>query len=83
MTTEKRNEIVKPDRKAIAWQKKNRWFGKDEEFTTLALGLHEVLIIAGINPTSTKYYKLIDYYMDGVKKLRAKLKRDKRKKELT
>ena len=33
-----------PDAKALEWQKKNDWFGKDDEMTSLALGLHEKLV---------------------------------------
>jgi hypothetical protein len=55
------------DKKALAWQKKNRWFGKHERKTTLALILHETLIKAGVDPTTTKYYKLIDEHMASLK----------------
>ena len=50
----------KPDNKAIAWQEKNDWFGKDEEMTSLALGLHEKLVRNGIDPASDEYYRRID-----------------------
>ena len=50
----------KPDDKALKWQEKNDWFGKDEEMTSLALGLHEKLVRSGINPTSDEYYRRID-----------------------
>jgi hypothetical protein len=50
----------KPDAKAIAWQEKNEWFGKDEEMTSLAFGLHEKLVKSGISPTSDEYYRRID-----------------------
>jgi hypothetical protein len=50
----------KPDAKATAWQEKNTWFGKDEEMTSLAFGLHEKLVKSGINPTSDEYYRRID-----------------------
>ena len=50
----------KPDDKALKWQEKNEWFGKDEEMTSLALGLHEKLVRSGINPTSDEYYRRID-----------------------
>jgi len=52
-----------PDTKAQAWQEKNQWFGKDEEMTSLALGLHEKLVRSGINPTSDIYYRRIDETM--------------------
>lgn len=50
----------KPDDKALKWQEKNDWFGKDEEMTSLALGLHEKLVRSGISPTSDEYYRRID-----------------------
>jgi hypothetical protein len=53
----------KPDSKAMAWQDKNTWFGKDEEMTSLALGLHEKLVRNGISPTSDEYYRRIDSTM--------------------
>jgi len=53
----------KPDDRAVKWQEKNEWFGKDEEMTSLALGLHEKLVRSGINPTSDEYYRRIDSTM--------------------
>jgi hypothetical protein len=53
----------KPDDKAVAWQQKNTWFGADEEMTALALGLHEKLVRAGVNPSSDTYYAKIDETM--------------------
>ena len=53
----------KPDDRAIKWQEKNEWFGKDEEMTSLALGLHEKLVRSGISPTSDEYYRRIDSTM--------------------
>jgi hypothetical protein len=58
-----RPQVPKPDRKALAWQDKNSWFGQDEEMTSLALGLHEKLVRSGVNPTSTEYYTTIDNTM--------------------
>ena len=55
--------VPKPDSKALAWQEKNDWFGKDEEMTSLALGLHEKLVRSGVNPTSDEYYRRIDSTM--------------------
>jgi hypothetical protein len=54
--------ITPPDAKAQAWQASNQWFGKDEEMTSLALGLHEKLVRSGIDPTSDVYYRRIDEY---------------------
>ena len=56
-------EVTKPDAKAQAWQEKNTWFGKDEEMTSLALGVHEKLVRSGLSPTSDEYYRRIDETM--------------------
>ena len=48
------------------WQEKNKWFGKNEHKTTHALIAHDLLIMAGINPKTIRYLKLIDYYMDAL-----------------
>ena len=60
---ETRPQVAKPDTKALKWQEKNDWFGKDEEMTSLALGLHEKLVRSGIDPTSDDYYHRIDTTM--------------------
>lgn len=44
------------DYKAQEWQAKNQWFGKDEEMTSFALGLHTKLINSGVDPRSDEYY---------------------------
>jgi hypothetical protein len=58
-----RPRAPQPDAKAQAWQAKNQWFGKDEEMTSLALGVHERLVRSGIQPTSEEYYLRIDETM--------------------
>lgn len=58
-----RPQVPKPDRKALAWQDKNSWFGSDEEMTSLALGLHEKLVRSGVDASSDEYYKSIDNTM--------------------
>ena len=55
--------IPKPDPRAQAWQDTNTWFGKDEEMTSLALGLHEKLVRNGVNPSTDEYYRRIDETM--------------------
>jgi len=60
---EERNEFAEapaPDYKAQEWQQKNQWFGKDEEMTSFALGLHTKLINSGINPKSDEYYERLN-----------------------
>jgi hypothetical protein len=56
-------QVNAPDRKAVAWQKQNDWFGSDEEMTSLALGLHEKLVRNGIPAGSDDYYESIDKTM--------------------
>jgi len=58
-----RPNVPQPDAKAMAWQQKNQWFGKDEEMTSLALGLHEKLVRNGVDPSSDEYYRSIDSTM--------------------
>lgn len=53
-------QISTPDSKALDWQKRNAWFGQDEEMTSLALGLHEKLVRSGVSVGSDEYYKRID-----------------------
>lgn len=55
-----RTQIPRPDERALKWQANNDWFGRDEEMTSLALGLHEKLVRSGISPTSDEYYRRID-----------------------
>ena len=57
------SNIPKPDARAQAWQDANTWFGKDEEMTSLALGLHEKLVRSGVNPSTDEYYRRIDETM--------------------
>jgi hypothetical protein len=49
-----------PDPKAEDWASRNPWFGKDEEMTSLAYGLHQKLVNSGVDPTSDEYYQNID-----------------------
>jgi len=41
----------------------NEWFGKDEEMTSLAYGIHSSLVSSGIDPKSDDYYNKIDQRM--------------------
>ena len=56
-------QVNAPDKKALKWQKKNGWFGQDEEMTSLALGLHEKLVRSGVPAGSSEYYERIDKTM--------------------
>ena len=48
------------DPKLENWMSKNQWFGKDDEMTSLAYGVHANLVKAGIDPHSDEYYNKID-----------------------
>ena len=52
-----------PDEKAVAWQKRNPWWGQKRDMTSLAFGLHEDLVMNGVDPTSDEYYESIDINM--------------------
>lgn len=51
---------VPRDYRAEEWASRNPWFGKDEEMTSLAYGLHQKLVNSGVDPTSDEYYQQID-----------------------
>ena len=51
------------DPKLVSWQKRNTWFGADDEMTALALGLHQRLVREGVDPSSDEYYSRIDTRM--------------------
>ena len=50
----------KPDQKAVAWRDKNQWFGRDEEMTSFALGVHERLVKQGVDTSSEDYYEKLN-----------------------
>lgn len=56
-------QVPKPDDRAVAWQKRNSWFGADEEMTASALGLHEKLRRSGMTIGSDEYYDTLDKTM--------------------
>ena len=55
----------KPDQKAIAWQERNTWFGKNRLMTGMALALHEELVEehGQAYATTDEYYSRIDKTM--------------------
>lgn len=53
-------QVPTPDPRAVRWASDNTWFGKDEEMTALAFGVHERLVKSGVAPTSEEYYNKID-----------------------
>lgn len=50
----------RPDDRAIAWQKRNTWFGKNKGMTAYALGLHQEMEEAGVSLGSDEYYSELD-----------------------
>lgn len=57
---ERVQQAPQPDRRAMAWQERNPWFGQDEEMTASALGLHEKLKRNGVPVGSDDYYATLD-----------------------
>jgi hypothetical protein len=55
--------VPEPDNKAVAWQKRNSWFGPDRGMTAFALGLHEELRDSGVEVGSDEYYRELDNTM--------------------
>ena len=51
------------DPKAEAWREENTWFGTNKGMTAFALGLHEEMVEAGVNPTSSEYYDRLNRTM--------------------
>jgi hypothetical protein len=56
-------QVPQPDEKALDWQDKNEWFGKDKEMTSAALGLHAKLVDEGVSVGSKEYYNVLDKTM--------------------
>lgn len=52
--------VNRPDPKAVEWTRNNPWFGKDEEMTAFAMGLHAKLVKSGVDPQSDEYYERIN-----------------------
>lgn len=53
----------KPDDKAMSWQERNGWFGKNRAMTAFALGLHEEMKDDGVPIGSDQYYSKLDKTM--------------------
>jgi hypothetical protein len=56
-------QVPRPDEKALDWQERNEWFGKDKEMTSAALGLHAKLVDEGVPVGSKEYYNVLDKTM--------------------
>jgi len=55
--------VPEPDQKAVAWQKRNPWFGTNRAMTAFALGFHEDLRDNGVTVGSDEYYATLDKTM--------------------
>lgn len=53
-------KVPEPSSRAKMWASENEWFGKDEEMTALAFGVHERVVRQGVAPDSDAYYTAID-----------------------
>jgi hypothetical protein len=58
-------QVPQPDQRTVAWQERNTWFGKDEEMTSLALGLHQKLVkeYGTSYPSTNEYWQKVDETM--------------------
>ena len=58
-------QVPRPDQRTVAWQERNTWFGKDEEMTSLALGLHQKLVkeYGTSYPSTDEYWQKVDETM--------------------
>ena len=58
-------QVSRPDQRTVAWQERNTWFGKDEEMTSLALGLHQKLVkqYGASYPSTDEYWQKVDETM--------------------
>lgn len=58
-------QVPRPDQRTVAWQERNDWFGKDEEMTSLALGLHQKLVkqYGASYPSTDEYWQKVDETM--------------------
>ena len=60
---EQRPQVPQPDRRALAWQERNSWFGQNRGMTAYALGVHEELKDNGVEIGSDEYYGALDRTM--------------------
>lgn len=61
---QRRQQAIKPDPTAVAWQQENSWFGgknlEEKLMTSVALAMHEQLLEEGVRVSSPEYYRRID-----------------------
>jgi hypothetical protein len=49
-----------PNPRAVAWTKKQKWWGRDEALTGAAFTIDEQLIREGVNPYTDEFYRLLN-----------------------
>jgi hypothetical protein len=49
-----------PPPEVVEWQSRNRWFGSDDEMTSVALVVHRQLVESGVDPRTDKYFEQLD-----------------------
>jgi hypothetical protein len=52
--------VPPPDPMAQEWASRNGWFGKEEDMTGFAYGVHERLVRSGVDPRTKTYYDRLD-----------------------
>lgn len=52
--------VPQVDSATQAWVDRNRWFGQDDEMTSLAMGVHTKLVKSGVTPGTKDYFDTID-----------------------
>lgn len=56
-------QTVVRDPKAEKWLEKNSWYGENRLMTSAAWGMHEELVLNGVDPRSDEYYRRLDETM--------------------
>ena len=60
-------QVPRPSNRAMAWNERNPWFGKDKVRTATAFGIHETLVKdENFDPESDDYYNELDKRMAAI-----------------
>ena len=62
-TQTQQTQQASPDAKAEKWKESNPWFGTNRSMTSYVFGLHEDLVVNGVDPRSDEYYDKINSEM--------------------
>lgn len=55
--------IPQPAPRALEWMDRNKWFGKDDEMTAVALSHHKKIVTEGVDPRTEDYYAKLDQHL--------------------